>query len=619
MSDRNRDRPAAKPWVAAKSVWREYAAECERAGLGPDLRVGIASSFTDHTFVPFLGAHLVREGLRPNITVGPYNQLFQVCLDPTTHFGDGCDAIVLLWRIEDLMGDELAAFLGGEAATLTRANQKLSALLAAISQLRAGYAGMLIVGIPPFPTGLSAGPLALDNSTALGAFHRCMTAAFIDGIAAIEGVRLFDLDVVQRVVGLAASFDPTQWYLYRQPFTDMFLHEAGILLGRTIVAARRSPRKCVILDCDNTLWGGIIGEDGLDGIYLGEEFPGSAYRDFQKLLLHWRQQGVLLAIASKNNEADVFEVFDRHQGMVLKRSHISAAQIHWRPKAESIPLIAKALNIGIDAFVFIDDSLMEIEYMRQAHPQVCSVQLPEEPAEIVSTLQNLTLFDRLEVSQEDRTRGDMMRAELDREALSVNLSKEDFLRALSLRVELFRVESADLGRVAQLINKTNQFNLTTIRRTLDEVRVLASSPEHRLFGLRVTDKFGDYGLTGVCVVQVEREGQTWNVDTLLLSCRVLGRGVETVMLAGVAEEARLEGAGELQASFVPTRKNELAATFLPAHKFTRESDTGWRISLAEVPPMPHFVELVRAPRPDTAKAHRMGCCPMAPDVCAGVL
>ena len=212
--------------------------------------------------------------------------------------------------------------------------------------------------------------------------------------------------------------------------------------------------------------------------------------------------------------------------------------------------------------------------MRQAQPEVSSVLLPDDPAEILSTLQQLTFFDRLEVSQEDRTRADMMRAENDREALSARMSKEQFLQALELRIDFFQANPEDLGRVAQLINKTNQFNLTSIRRTLDEVRMLNESENHRLYALRVADKFGDYGLTGVVVIEVKTGGKTWNFDSLLLSCRVLGRGVETALLAAVANEARSEGAAEFAAAFIPTAKERSPPHICPITASRQRTEAG---------------------------------------------
>jgi FkbH-like protein len=292
----------------------------------------------------------------------------------------------------------------------------------------------------------------------------------------------------------------------------------------------------------------------------------------------------------------VWEVFEKHSGMALKREHISAWQINWEPKSDNIPKIAKSLNIGIDSLVFIDDNPMEIDYMRAAHPQVHSVIMPEEPADILPTMRSLALFDRLEITREDRGRAEMMRAEQERERAGEHLSKDDFLRSLGLRVEFFEAPPEELDRIAQLINKTNQFNLTTIRRSVDEVRVLAAAPMHRVYGLRVADKFGDYGLTGVAILERSPERARWTIDTLLLSCRVLGRQVETAFLAGIAAEAQADGAGELFAAFVPTAKNAPAASFLPDHGFVVGEGHSWRIAISAVPAVPACIQLTAPSR-----------------------
>ena len=592
----SRSVPEAPPGIAlalstcveAKGLWRKFNSGQAERESEYDLRIGVAASFTDHNLVQFIGAPLILAGYRPRIAVGPYNQLFQVCLDPKSAFGADCEAIALLWRIEDLLLDEINGFIAQDKNAWPLASEKLDALATAISSLRSVFSGMVIVSVPPLPAGLAVGPLALNNPTHLGAFHRAVINQFVERMSKLEDVRLLDLDAVQRHVGFDASFDARQWYLYRQPFSDQFLHSAGAQLARIVLAARKSAKKCIVLDCDNTLWGGIIGEDGLEGIELGSEYPGTAFRDFQRNLLHFRKQGVLLAILSKNNEADVWEVFDQHRGMVLSRKDISAWQINWQPKADNVALIARALNIGLDSLVFIDDNPMEISYMQQAQPEVTSLLLPEDPAEIANLLQGLTVFDRLDITGEDLARVDMMRAEIDREELGAQMTKDEFLQALELKVDISPIRSDDFSRVTQLINKTNQFNLTTIRRTLEEVRTLAQSPQYRIYALRVWDKFGDYGLTGVVIVDTSPDAKIWTINSLLLSCRVLGRGVEAALLAALASDARVEGATEFVASFIPTKKNALAASFLPDHGFKLDGDQ-WRLPLSLAPSFPSFM------------------------------
>ncbi len=579
-----------------KGVWRDYSNQVARKEIEPTLRVGIAASFTANNLAPFFGGHLVEAGLKPAIEIGPYNQLFQVCLDYGSHFRKDTDVLVLLFRIEDIVFDEVMAFLHGDTAAFGRASEKIGFLASSIKSLRDGFAGTIIVNLPPYPDALPVTPLSLENPLGLGNLHRALTTQFLDRISGIPGIRLFDLDAVQREVGLAASFHSQQWYLYHQPYTEPFLVAAGTVLGRMVASLRRAPKKCIVLDCDNTLWGGIIGEDGLAGIKLGDEFPGTGFRDFQRLLLYWREQGVFLAIASKNNEADVWEVFEKHTGMLLKREHISAFQIHWQPKSEGIPAIAKALNIGIDSLVFIDDNPMEIDFMRAAQPDVACVVVPEDPADILGHMRSLPYFDRLEITNEDRQRANMMQAEQQREALGSSMTKEEFRKSLGLKLDFFRIGTEDLDRITQLINKTNQFNLTTVRRSVDEVRALTAQPNFRIYGLRVADKFGEYGLTGVVLAEIASDRPEWIIDTFLLSCRVLGRGVETALLAALADEARAGGAEHLLGAFIPSAKNAPAASFLPDHGFTAINETQYRIGLGEVPEVCSSITLIRPVR-----------------------
>jgi FkbH-like protein len=577
----NRPPQSRERTATAKQLWREFIEQPAEEGGKLDVHIGFAASFTTNTLIPFLGAHLLRAGIRPSINPGQFNQIFQACLDPKSQFGPDCDTIIVLWRIEDLLLEELLSYSYGEMGAYQRALANMDMFLSALARLRENFPGTIIVSIPPYPTNVPPHISHLENPRAMGTFYRNVIGVFIDKVATISGSLLFDCDALQRNFGAAAAGDTRQWYLYRQPFSELFLAEMGAALGRMIVARRVAPKKCLVVDCDNTLWGGIVGEDGIGGIKIGEDFPGSAYRDFQRLLLHWHRQGVFLALASKNNEADVWEVFDKHTGMILKREHIAAWQINWNPKVENIESIAKSLNIGVDSIVFVDDSAMEVGFMQSARPEVIAVQLPEEPADILTTMHTLTCFDRFEITQEDRRRTEMMRSEQVRGNLGKGLSKAEFFQALELKLDFFQAKPEELDRITQLVNKTNQFNLTTIRRTLDEVRILANGSTHRVYGLRVTDKFGDYGLTGVVIVAFSTDRSAWIIDTLLLSCRVLGRGVEAALVNILVRIARNEGAYELVGTFVPSPKNALASSFLADNGFHDFGERGWRRPLAE--------------------------------------
>jgi FkbH-like protein len=468
---------------------------------------------------------------------------------------------------------------------------KIDVLAEAVNTLRSSFSGTIIVSLPPFPTTSSAAPVGLTQPIGVGALHRQVTELTMQLLAQAPGLHFWDLEAVQRVVGLTAAVDFRQWYLYRQPFSEQFLLSAATSLARMIAAPRRAPKKCVVVDGDNTLWGGIVGEDGVGGVALGHDFPGSAYLDFQRLLLHWRSQGVILALASKNNEADVIELFERRTEMVLKRSDFAAWRVNWETKPDNLVSLAAELNLGLDSFVFIDDNPIEVEYIRQTLPAVLCVLLPEEPAEILPQMRELACFDRFEVTAEDRARTEMIQAEAQRRSLGSSLSKEEFLRALELKVNFFTPAAADLDRVAQLINKTNQFNLTTRRRTLDQVREIAASADYKLYGVQVADRFGAYGLTGVVVIEAPSTDRVWTIDTFLLSCRVLGRGVETALLSGLAKQATEAGVKEISANFVPSSKNAPAASFLADHGFRQDSIGTWRISVATIPVVKPWIVL----------------------------
>jgi FkbH-like protein len=582
------------PHVQAKITWREIQSRFA-AGETADITIGIAASFTAEPLVPMLGAALLQRTLKPQIVKGEYNQIFQTCLDYRSQFGSADpNVIALLWRIEDLLAPELWDFITGTAGALARACEKIGELCRAVAHLRSTYKGMIICSLPPFPQSTPADLLDIDNPESAGLFHRTLLVHATEHLREIGQVRLLDLDALQRQFGAAASFDARKWYLYKQPYTEPFLWEMGSLLGRLIAANLVAPKKCVVFDADNTLWGGVVGEDGLHGIAIGEDFPGSAYRDLQRYMLYLRSKGVLLAIVSKNNEADVWEVFDRHDEMKLKREHISAWRINWRHKSANIPIVAAELNIGTDTLVFVDDNPFEIEQVRTAVPDVTCLQVEEEPARILEALKRAQLFDKLEVTAEDAKRADMLRLERARSVLGEKLSPEAFTAALELKLSVSVARLADVGRVTQLINKTNQFNLTTVRRTQEEVLALLGSPGWRVYALRVSDRFGEYGLVGVAILQVG-EHRRWRLDTLLMSCRVLGRSVETSFLAALAKYALAEGAEICDAAFIPTAKNAPAANFLQAHGFTALGGHEWQAKFADVCSVPDSVGLILDP------------------------
>ena len=535
----------------------------------------VAATFTANPLVPYLGVKcLDGAGPMPQITVAPYDQIFQVCLDWQAMFtGRAPTAFILMWRIEDVLRSDLQEFLRGNHAAFERALDKVEELRTAVLRLRRNFGGTIVVSIPPFPHGSDHDIRAARTGVTAGSFHRRLVDRWISGLEDVAGISFIDLDSIQRLVGIEQSVDARKWYLYRQPYTEEFWHEVAEDLSATLKRQRTAAKKCLVVDCDNTLWGGIIGEDGLEGIALGEDFPGSAFKDFQHQLLTLRSKGVMLAICSKNNENDVWDVFDRHDGMVLKREHFVAHRINWIDKAANIASIAKELNIGLDSLVFVDDSPLEIDFVRSSLPMVACIQVPSDVARLPSTLNSFRLFDREQISDEDRVRSEMMLQESGRKALATSLTSEEFTKALGLSVRFFEVKAEHVTRVTQLINKTNQFNLTTRRRTAAEVSTLCDSPAAKVFAWRVADRFGDYGLVGVAILL--HKADAIEIDTLLMSCRVLGRGVEEAVFAAMADHARSLQATTLRGRYVATPKNSLVADLYAERGFRSKGDGIW--------------------------------------------
>ena len=338
------------------------------------------------------------------------------------------------------------------------------------------------------------------------------------------------------------------------------------------VAALPSPldrkvRKALVTDLDNTLWGGVIGEDGMNGIRVGEEYPGAAYQALQRAMLDLYQRGIILAVCSKNNLSDAMEVFEHHPGMLLRPQHFAVLRINWNDKAQNLREIAAELNIGIDALAFLDDNPVERQWVRSQLPEVTVIDLPDDPMGYAQALRDNPVFERLSLSTEDRERARYYAEQRLRTELEQNVaSLEDFYQSLQMEVEISLVTTETLARIAQLTHKTNQFNLTTRRYSEQQIAGMAADRDWRVYSLRVRDRFGDNGLVGVAITRYQE--RICEIDTFLLSCRVIGRTVETAILATIAEQARIKGSESLIGWFLPTKKNAPAKDFYSSHGFT---------------------------------------------------
>ncbi|MCB9973944.1 MAG: HAD-IIIC family phosphatase [Rhodospirillales bacterium] len=543
-------------------------------------RIGISASVTGDPLVPHLQKYLARRGMKSSgVQVAPFNQIHQVCRQHEQVFGGSPDIIFLSWRLEDLLGSPLSDW--------EKIHKVLGDLAESVSILRQNFSGTLIVTLPACPVDFSNDLLSVTpNPASVSVDHlRVFWLGLLENRGSIHHL---DTHSILLKIGQDQAYDARKWYLYRQPWSERFWELLARQVGRIICLQTLPAKKCIVLDADNTLWGGVVGEDGLSGIHLGNDFPGRVYKDFQKSLSFLQKKGILLAIASKNNEADFFSVLDQHDEMLLKREDFVAFEVHWNSKVESLKNIAKKLNIGLDSIVFIDDSGKEIGEVKERLPMVTCLQVPEEITDLPTFLQTEDIFDMESITEEDLLRTSRIQATEQRQRLQEVLSEDDYKLSLNLQMSVFQMQDQHVQRIVQLINKTNQFNLTTIRRSQEEIQALVASGKYIIVGMTLEDKYGDYGLVGVAIVK--KEHNIGIIDTFLMSCRVLGRDAEVAFLTALANISQTYGCEFLRGYYVQTLKNEMVSNFYQKQGFSSVGDF-WQASCEDIKALQHIVDV----------------------------
>jgi FkbH-like protein len=420
--------------------------------------------------------------------------------------------------------------------------------------------------------------------------------ARLPAVAAAEGVDLLALDRMVLADGLKEWHEAAMWHRSKHEVHPRAAGMYGEHVARVVAAARGRSAKCLVLDLDNTLWGGVIGDDGLEGIVLGQGSEvGEAYAEFQRYARRLTERGVILAVCSKNEEKNALEPFARHPEMVLKRGDIACFVANWTDKAANLRTIAKTLNIGLDALVFADDNPAERAIIRRELPMVHVPEMPEEPSEYVTTLAAAGYFEGLRLTEEDRARAEQYQANAERERLRESATDmKGYLESLRMTMIAGPVDAMSLARVTQLVNKTNQFNLMTERLSEAEVSARMNDPRWITLQARLTDRFGDNGIIAVLMARVE--GPEAVIETWLMSCRVLGRGVEEACLNLLAEAAMAKGARRMVGMYRPTEKNGMVREMYGGLGFRKvhEEDDGaarWELELDGFVPRPVTIDV----------------------------
>ncbi|HOA80928.1 MAG TPA: HAD-IIIC family phosphatase [Defluviitaleaceae bacterium] len=373
----------------------------------------------------------------------------------------------------------------------------------------------------------------------------------------LENIYIFDLKKIIEEIGRINFYSSKLWYLGGIKFSVKAENYIIQEINRFKKAIKGKKKKCIVLDLDNTLWGGVVGEEGIENIELSESKEGARYKDFQKKLKDMKEMGILLAIVSKNNEEDALEVFRKHPHMVLKEDDFVIKKINWNLKAENLKEISEDLNIGLDSLVFIDDNPIERESVKQALPEIIVPDFPGDTSNLKKFAETLyyDYFTVLKLTKEDKEKTMMYKQNAERsKTKKTSASFEEFLKNLEIKIYIWKAQEEDIARIAQLTQKTNQFNLTTKRYTEKDIRNFIESNNYEVYVASVKDKFGDNGKVSVLIVK--KEGETAEIDTFLMSCRVMGNFIEDQIITFVEESLLKDQVRKINASYIKTKKNE---------------------------------------------------------------
>ena len=551
-------------------------------------KLAILRSFTVEPIVPLLRAEAFAYGVDLEVHVGDFNTYVQDTVDAQSSlYRFAPNAVVLAVRT-----DQAAPELWRDFADLSpeqsqgAADHAVRSYEQCISAFRKHTQASLIVHSLELPSFPSLGILDSQSEAGQSGLIRKINRELRRKAAEYRGVYTLDYNALITKHGCEHWGDERKWLMARLPISARHLIDMAREWIRFIVPLSGRTAKVLVCDLDNTLWGGVIGEDGMTGIKVGPEYPGATFQALQRALLDLSRKGILLAVCSKNNLDDAMEAIEKHPGMLVRAKHFAAVRINWTDKAQNLREIAQELNVGVDSLAFIDDNPFEREQVRAALPEVTVIDLSKNPMEYASAVRNCAVFERLTLSSEDQQRSAMYTEQKQRASAEQTFqSKEDFFRYLEQEADLDPVTELTLARVSQLTQKTNQFNLTTRRYTETQIAEMATKPEWNIFSIKVRDRFGDHGLVGVAITHDERD--QCEVDTFLLSCRVIGRTVETALLAHLAESAAQRGRKQLYGWFLPTKKNAPARDFYEQHGFVRAETSAagslWTLDLKSSP------------------------------------
>jgi FkbH-like protein len=558
-------------------------------------RLGIMSNATSHFLVPALVATAARHGIALECIEANYGQLMQEALSPDSLLNRArADAVLVAI---DYRGLALGAPFGDSAAAEGAVEAAIGQLGVMRDALRKNSGASCIFQTLARPVEATFGSLDL----ALPGTMRHVVDLFNRTLARdLTGKQdlLLDVGGLAETVGLSSWHDSSLWNIGKIPFANAFLPIYADLTCRLIAALRGKSRRCMVLDLDNTLWGGVIGDDGLEGIVLGQgDALGEAHLEVQRTALALRERGIVLAVSSKNNDEIARLPFQKHPEMLLREQHLAVFQANWNDKATNIQAIAAELSLGLESLVFLDDNPAERRLVRDMLPEVAVPELPDDPALYVRTLLAAGYFEAITYSAEDQKRAEFYQDNARRVALQRSAGDLDaYLASLDMTITFQPFDELGRARIAQLISKSNQYNLTTRRYSEPQVGEIEADPNCFTLQVRLVDTFGDNGMISVIICR--QDADAWQIDTWLMSCRVLGRRVEQAALQELLMNARSLGIRRLIGTYRPTERNRLVEDHYSKLGFTEcerkpDGSSIWRLEVEDRPDVVLPMKVVR--------------------------
>lgn len=532
------------------------------------LKVAILSSYTTKNFGEFLKKNL--EDLQPEIKYGGYNQFIQELLDETSWLSNWSPQFTLILLSTRTLFPNLVYDLisRGYEETLCSCMDKITLIKSSISNSK--VSSRIILTSLDYPTYSPKGFMDYSDEKGVYSIITQCNESLRDLSRESPNLTLLNFEEFCSILGKENLTDEKLYYLGKIFLNQFSAEKLSKRLSNLIRVCLGETKKVLIVDLDNTIWGGVIGEDGIDRIVLDNSPVGEIYQEIQKILLNLKKTGTLLVVCSKNNPSEAIEMI-RSEKMILKEEDFVSLKINWKPKSENIRDISKELNLGLDSFVFLDDNPSERGEVKSMLPAVEVIDFPEDIAKLPNVLKSLPYFEKISLTKEDLIKGELYLKNKEREKLQGALGLKDYLMEIQTKILVEEDSMKDVDRISQLINKTNQFNLRTKRYTREEVVQLIENPRSKIYSVKVWDKYGELGLTGVIILK-EKEDKSWFIDNFLMSCRVLSRDIELQFFNEII--SKLPASTKLFAEYIKSQKNSQVEKFYEKLGFKLESQSG---------------------------------------------